>query len=296
VGDFHLIPLLRGVPERLAKAECVIDSPRNKIMSKEKKVEKTNEEVEVKEEAVKVAAEDKKEVKKKAKGDKKVVTQKKKKVFNFDRAKVYPVTEAIKLAKEASKEKFDPSIDVHFNLGIDTSKGEQQVRGTVALPNGVGKTIRIVAFVEPSKEAEAKAAGADLIGNDEFIDKIKKTEKTDFDLAIAEPSVMKKLGMIAKILGTRGLMPSPKNETVTPDPIKAIAEFKKGKLSFKNDDTGNLHITIGRRSFTDAKLVENFNALLEIIKKAKPSASKGTFIKNVTLCTSMGPGIKIQIA
>jgi large subunit ribosomal protein L1 len=262
-------------------------------MSKEKKVEETKEEV--KEETVEVVAEEKKETKK-AKGGKKVAAPKKKKVFNFDRAKTYPIAEAIKFAKEASKEKFDPSVDVHFNLGIDTSKGEQQVRGTVALPHGVGKTIRIVAFVEPSKEAEAKAAGADLIGNDEFIDKIKKTEKTDFDLAIAEPSVMKKLGMIAKILGTRGLMPSPKNETVTPDPIKAIAEFKKGKLSFKNDDTGNLHITIGRKSFTDDKLADNFNALLEIIKKAKPSASKGTFIKNVTLCTSMGPGIKIQLS
>ncbi len=215
-------------------------------------------------------------------------------VINFDRSKTYPIAEAIKLAKENSHEKFDASLDVHFNLGIDTSKGEQQVRGTVALPNGVGKTVRIVAFVEPIKEAEAKAAGADFIGNDEFIDKIKKTEKTDFDLAIAEPSVMRKLGVIAKILGTRGLMPSPKNDTVTPDPIKAIAEFKKGKLSFKNDDTGNLHITIGRKSFADAKLIENFNALLEIVKKSKPTSSKGTFIKNVTVASSMGPGVKIQ--
>ncbi|MDD4902711.1 MAG: 50S ribosomal protein L1, partial [Patescibacteria group bacterium] len=114
--------------------------------------------------------------------------------------------------------------------------------------------------------------------------------------AIDEPSVMRKLGVIAKILGTRGLMPSPKNDTVTPDPIKAIAEFKKGKLSFKNDDTGNLHITIGRKSFTDAKLIENFNALFDIVKKAKPSSSKGIFIKNATVCTSMGPGVKIQIA
>jgi large subunit ribosomal protein L1 len=268
-------------------------------MSKEKKVEKkeevaAEETVEVEKEVV---AEEKKESKKKVKAGKRIGTPKRKKtVLNFDRAKAYSITEAVKFAKEAGKEKFDASVDVHFNLGIDTAKGEQQVRGTVALPNGVGKIVRIVAFVEPSKEAEAKAAGADFIGNDEFIDKIKKTEKTEFDIAIAEPSVMKKLGMIAKILGTRGLMPSPKNDTVTPDPIKAIAEFKKGKLSFKNDDTGNLHITIGRKSFADAKLIENFQALFEIVKKAKPTSSKGTFIKSITLATSMGPGVKIQIA
>lgn len=159
----------------------------------------------------------------------------------------------------------------------------------------MGKTVRIAAFVEPSKEAEAKKAGADFIGNDEFIDKIKKTEKTEFDLAIAEPSVMKKLGMIAKILGTRGLMPSPKNETVAIDPIKAITEFKKGKLSFKNDDTGNLHVTIGRKSFADEKLIENFRAIMDIVKKSKPSSSKGLFIKNITICSSMGPGVKVNI-
>ena len=279
-------------------------------MAKEKKV---NEEKEVKEKVKKEKIVDKpaevtaetsveetdKPVEKKAKSGKssrRAGTPKRKKVVvTFDRAKNYSITEAVKLAKENSHEKFDASVDVHFNLGIDTAKGEQQVRGTVALPHGVGKTVRIVAFVEPGKEAEAKAAGADFIGNDEFIDKIKKTEKTDFDLAIAEPSVMRKLGMIAKILGTRGLMPSPKNETVTIDPIKAIAEFKKGKLSFKNDDTGNLHITIGRKSFADQQLVDNFNTLLEIVKKAKPSSSKGTFIKNITITTSMGAGIKVQV-
>jgi large subunit ribosomal protein L1 len=265
-------------------------------MSKDKKVEEVEE---VKsEETTEVVAEDKAEAKAKPAKNKKGKTMKKKKavVLNFDRTKTFSITEALKLAKENSHEKFDASVDVHFNLGIDPAKGEQQVRGTVVLPHGVGKTVRIVAFVDPSKEAEAKAAGADLIGNDEFIDAIKKTEKTDFDLAIAEPAVMKKLGMIAKILGTRGLMPSPKNDTVTVDPIKAIAEFKKGKLSFKNDDTGNLHITIGRKSFADEKLADNFRALLEIIKKAKPSSSKGTFIKSITITTSMGVGIKVQIA
>jgi large subunit ribosomal protein L1 len=262
-------------------------------MSKEKKVEEVEE---TKEEG---QAEETEVVEKKAKpakSGKRVSSKKKKVVVNFDHTKAYSITEAIRLAKENSHEKFDASVDVHFNLGIDTAKGEQQVRSTVALPHGVGKTVRIVAFVESSKEADAKAAGADFIGNDEFIDKIKKTEKTDFDLAIAEPSVMKKLGMIAKILGTRGLMPSPKNDTVTMDPIKAIAEFKKGKLSFKNDDTGNLHITIGRKSFTDAKLVDNYNALFDIVKKAKPQSSKGTFIKNITVATSMGAGVKVSIS
>ncbi|MDD4901805.1 MAG: hypothetical protein PHE24_01590, partial [Patescibacteria group bacterium] len=227
-----------------------------KAEAKVEKVKKEKPEVK-KEEKAEKPIEEKKEVKteptaektapkaKSGKSSRRAGTPKKKKVvLNFDRGKTYPIDQAVKLAKENSHEKFDASVDVHFHLGIDTAKGEQQVRGTVALPHGVGKTVRIVAFVEPIKEAEALAAGADFIGNDEFIAKIKKTEKTDFDLAIAEPSVMRKLGVIAKILGTRGLMPSPKNDTVTPDPIKAIAEFKKGKLSFKNDDTGNLHITI----------------------------------------------------
>jgi large subunit ribosomal protein L1 len=264
-----------------------------------KEVEEIKEETVVEAVGETVVTEEKTPSDAKAKGGKgkkgKQLKKKKAVVVTFDRSKTYSITEAVKLAKENSHEKFDSSVDVHFNLGIDPAKGEQQVRGTVALPNGVGKTVRIVAFVDSSKEAEAKAAGADFIGNDEFIEKIKKTEKTDFDLAIAEPSTMKKLGMIAKILGTRGLMPSPKNDTVTMDPIKAIAEFKKGKLSFKNDDTGNLHITIGRKSFADAKLIENFQALLEIVKKAKPSSSKGTFIKNITVTTSMGAGIKVQI-
>jgi large subunit ribosomal protein L1 len=287
--------------KKSSKAEPKAEKKTEKI--KKEKSEIKSEKIIAKSAAVKAETKPEeaaaKPVEKKAKSGKsshRAGTPKKKKaVLTFDRGKAYPIAEAVKLAKENSREKFDSSVDVHFNLGIDTSKGEQQVRSTVALPHGVGKKIRLVAFVEPIKEAEALAAGADFIGNDEFIDKIKKTEKTDFDLAIAEPSVMRKLGMIAKILGTRGLMPSPKNDTVTADPIKAIAEFKKGKLSFKNDDTGNLHITIGRKSFDNAKLIENFQVLLEVIKKAKPSSSKGTFIKNATLCTSMGAGVKIAI-
>ena len=220
---------------------------------------------------------------------------KKKAVYSFDKNKSYPIAEAIKIAKEAGHEKFDASVEVHFRLGIEPTKGEQQVRGTVALPHGVGKTVRIIAFVEPANEAAAKAAGADIIGNEETIDKIKKTEKTEFDLAIAEPSMMKKMGIIAKILGTRGLMPSPKNDTVTTNPVQAISEFKKGKLSFKNDDTANIHLIIGKKSFDDVKLAENYQALFEVIKKAKPSAAKGIFIQNITICTSMGQGVKVQL-
>jgi len=260
----------------------------NKTMSEKKQEEvvETSETQEVAE--AKPAKTEKKSSKKPAK------KAAKKPVYKFDRNKSYQIAEAIKIAKEAGHEKFDASVEVHFKLGIDTKKGEQQVRGTAALPHGIGKTVRIAAFVEPGNEAAAKAAGADIIGNEEFIAQVKKTEKTDFDLAVAEPSMMKKMGLIAKILGTRGLMPSPKNDTVTADPAKAIAEFKKGKLSFKNDDTGNIHLIIGKKSFDDAKLIENFQTILEIIKKSKPSAAKGTFIRSINICTTMGPGIKVQ--
>lgn len=214
----------------------------------------------------------------------------------FDAKKTYPITEAVELAKKTSTVKFDPSIEVHFRLGINPKKGDQQVRGAVSLPNGTGKTVRVAAFVTPGKEKEVKEAGADLVGGEELIDEIKKSEKTDFQVAVAEPELMKNLAVIAKILGTRGLMPSPKNDTVTPNPAKAVAELKKGKISFKNDDTGNLHAVIGRASFDSAKLIENYQALLETVKKAKPASAKGSYLKNVTICSSMGPGVKVVIS
>lgn len=224
-------------------------------------------------------------------------TEKKKKIaVDFDKSKTYPIVEAIELAKKLKKEKFDSSLEVHFRLGIDTKKGEQQVRSAVALPHGTGKTVKVAAFVTPAKEKEVKAAGADLVGGDELIAQIKKTEKTDFEVAVAEPAMMKNLAQIAKILGTRGLMPSPKNETVTPDPAKAVAELKKGKVSFKNDDTGNVHVAIGKISFETGKLAENYNTLLEAIKKAKPQSSKGVYLKNISINTTMGPGIKTIIS
>lgn len=218
-----------------------------------------------------------------------------KKAVDFDKSKAYGIAEAIELAKKLKKEKFDSSLEVHFRLGIDTKKGEQQIRAAVGLPHGTGKTVKVAAFVTADKEKEVKAAGADLVGGDDLIAEIKKTEKTDFQVAIAEPAMMKNLAQIAKILGTRGLMPSPKSDTVTPNPAKAVQELKKGKVSFKNDDTGNVHVAIGKISFETQKLIENYNTILEAIKKAKPSSSKGIYLRNISINTTMGPGVKVNI-
>lgn len=213
----------------------------------------------------------------------------------YDRFKAYPAQEALEIIKKISKTKFDASVEVHFRLGINTKKGDQQVRGAVSLPNGTGKTIKVAAFVSPENEKAVKAAGADYVGGEDLVAEIKKTEKTDFQVAIAEPGMMKNLAIIAKILGTRGLMPSPKNDTVTPNPAKAVEELKKGKISFKNDDTANVHAVIGKISFDNQKLLENYNALLDTIRKSKPAASKGTFIKNVSISSSMSAGVKVEL-
>lgn len=213
----------------------------------------------------------------------------------YDVNKAYSIAEAVELSKKLSKTKFDASMEIHFRLGIDTKKGEQQIRLAVSLPNGTGKTVKVAAFVTPGKEKEARDAGADLVGGEELIAEIKKTEKTDFQVAVAEPAMMKNLAAIAKILGTRGLMPSPKNETVTPDPAKTVRELKKGKVSLKNDDTGNIHVAIGKVSFDTEKLKQNFEVLLEAVRKAKPATSKGIYLKNATLNATMGPGVKIAL-
>lgn len=214
----------------------------------------------------------------------------------YDRNKTYSPAEAISLVKKMSRTKFDSSVEVHFRLGINTKKGDQQVRAAVSLPHGTGKTVKVAAFVSPENEKAVKAAGADFVGGEELIAEIKKTEKTDFQVAIAEPALMKNLAVIAKILGTRGLMPSPKNDTVTTNPAKTVEELKKGKISFKNDDTGNVHTVIGKVSFDDKKLLENYEALLDTLKKAKPSSTKGTFIKSTSLSSSMGPGVKVSLS
>ena len=215
--------------------------------------------------------------------------------MEFDKNKSYSINEAIELAKTLKKAKFDASVEAHFRLGIDPKKGDQQVRSAVSLPHGTGKVVKIAAFVSSDKVNAVKEAGADLVGGDDLIEEIKKTEKTDFEIAVAEIDMMKNLAKIAKILGTRGLMPSPKNETVTNNPVKAVKELKKGKISFKNDDTGNVHVIIGKISFDNQKLEENLKTLIEAIKKVKPASSKGIYIRNLSLNTTMGPGIKISL-
>lgn len=213
----------------------------------------------------------------------------------FDKLKAYPLEEALALTKQLSKTKFDASIEIHVRLGIDPKKGDQQIRTAVSLPHGTGKSVKIAAFVSPDKEAEVRAAGADIVGGEELIAEIKKTEKTDFQVAVAEPLMMKNLAQIAKILGTRGLMPSPKNETVSMNPAKTVQELKKGKISFKNDDTGNIHAIIGKVSFDTKQLMDNFNVIIDTLKKIKPAKAKGVYIRNISLSSSMGPGIKTLI-
>ncbi len=211
-----------------------------------------------------------------------------------DKNKVYAIDEAVKLAKETSGVKFDASIEIHANLGIDPKKGEQQIRATVSMPNGTGKSKVIAAFVAPEKEKEAKDAGADFVYGEEEIKKIKDTGKFNFEIAVTTPDMMPKMAGVAKVLGPKGLMPNPKTETVSPNLTKMITELKKGKITFKNDDTSNVHVSVGKVSFTEAQLKENVVTFVEALKKAKPGTSKGTFIKSLTLKTAMGPAIRLS--
>ena len=217
-------------------------------------------------------------------------------VKKIDKNKSYSIEEAITLIKATSSTKFDSSVEVHIRLGIDPKKGEQQVRGTVSLPHGTGKTKRIAAIVPADKEKDATAAGADLVGGQELIDRIKQTGKIDFDVAVTVPEMMPKLTVVAKILGPRGLMPSPKNETITTNLKKTIEELKKGRVNFKNDATSNIHQLIGKVSFGNQQLIENYRALLDTVRKAKPSSSKGVYLINISLTTTMGPGVKVQLS
>ena len=214
---------------------------------------------------------------------------------SFDNKRTYSAEEAVELALKTSTTKFDASIEVHLRLGIDPKKGDQMVRGTVALPHGTGQTKRVAAFVAADKEKEAKEAGAEIVGGEELIAKIAQTGKIDFDIAVATPDMMPKLAKVAKVLGPKGLMPSPKNETVTPNIKKTIDELRKGRVAFKNDDTANVHLIIGKASFSKEKLLENLNALMEAVRRSKPSSSKGIFFRSVTLTSTMGPGIKVAI-
>lgn len=213
----------------------------------------------------------------------------------IDATKTYSLTEALELAKETSTVKFDASVEMHFRLGIDPKKGDQQVRSTVVLPHSSGSTKKIAAFVPDAKEQEAKDAGADIVGGEMLIEEIAKTKKVDFDVAVATPDMMAKIAKVAKILGPRGLMPNPKTDTVSPDVTKMVSELKKGKLAFKNDNTANVHVVIGKQSLDTAKLEENANAIIEAVKRAKPSSSKGIYLKSVYLTTAMGPSIPVTV-
>ena len=213
----------------------------------------------------------------------------------IDKNKTYSLDEAIQLVKDTTTVKFDASVEIHAKAGIDTAKGEQQIRATVALPHGTGKTKRVIAFVNAEKRQEAEEAGADIIGGEEEIAQIKLTNKIDFDVAVATPDMMPKLAVIARILGPRGLMPNPKTNTVT-DKIREIVQaLKKGTIAFKNDDTGNVHATVGKVSFTNEQLKENIEAFLDALRRAKPASTKGIYLKSLTLTSSMGPGIKLAL-
>lgn len=212
-----------------------------------------------------------------------------------DAKKTYTVDDAVALIRQTSPTRFDASVEVHLRLGIDPKKGEQQVRGTALLPHGTGKMKRVAAFVAPEREAEATAAGADPVGGKELIDRIRSSERTDFDVAVATPELMKELATIAKILGPKGLMPSPKNETVTTKIGETISALRGGKIAFKNDDTANVHQAVGKVSWETAKLVENLRIFLEAIRRAKPPSSKGTYIQAAYLTTTMGPSVRLQV-
>jgi large subunit ribosomal protein L1 len=207
--------------------------------------------------------------------------------------KIYSPLEAAKIARQATPTKFDSTVEVALRLGVDPRKADQMVRGTVSLPHGTGKTARVIVFATGDKAAEAEAAGADRVGSDDLIADI-QAGFLDFDAAIATPDQMAKVGRIARVLGPRGLMPNPKTGTVTPDVAKAVADIKGGKISFRVDKQSNLHLVIGKASFSEEQLVENYAAALDEVLRAKPSASKGKYVKKVTFSTTMGPGIPVD--
>lgn len=211
-----------------------------------------------------------------------------------EKSKKYQPLEAMELAKKTASTKFVGSVEVHIRLGIDPKKTDQTVRATLVLPHSTGKTKRVIAFVGADKEKDAKDAGAERVGGEELVNEILTTGKIDFDVAVATPDMMPKLAKLAKILGPKGLMPNPKTETVGPNIKKMVEELKKGKIAFKNDITGIIHQAIGKTSLEASQLVENMNALMEAIRKAKPASAKGAFLKNVTVTTTMGPGIMVD--
>ena len=212
----------------------------------------------------------------------------------IDRSKLYPVDEAVKLAKETNTAKFDASVEVSFKLNVDPRHADQQIRGAVVLPNGTGKTVKVLVFAKGAKADEAQAAGADFVGGEELIPRIQNDGWLDFDVVVATPDMMGVVGRLGRVLGPKGLMPNPKAGTVTMDVTKAIDDIKAGKIEYRLDKANIIHVPVGKASFTEEQLVENFNALMGAINKAKPAAVKGAYLKSVTLTSTMGPGVKVN--
>lgn len=213
-----------------------------------------------------------------------------------DSQKLYSPLEAVELVKQTSKTKFDGTVEVHLNLGIDVKKSDQLIRATIVLPHGTGKTKRVAAFVPSDKEKEAKDAGADIVGSEDLIESIAKSGKVDFDVAVATPDMMPKMAKVAKILGPKGIMPNPKTETVSPNVKKMVEELKKGKVTLKNDATGNIHQALGKISYENKNIIENLESVIAAIRKNKPASAKGSYIKNVVLTSTMGPAIHVDPA
>jgi large subunit ribosomal protein L1 len=212
-----------------------------------------------------------------------------------DRERLYTPLEAVRLAKEVAPASFDETVEVHFRLNIDTRQAEQQVRGSVSLPHGTGKTVRVAVFAQGEKAREAEAAGADVVGSDDLVERI-AGGFLDFDAAVATPDMMSKVGRLGKILGTRGLMPNPKLGTVTMDVGRVVGELKAGRVEYRADKYGIAHLGIGKKSFTDVALVENYSTVLDEIIRAKPASSKGRYLRSISISTTMGPGIKVDTA
>ena len=223
-------------------------------------------------------------------------TKNQKAVFEkIEKNKKYALSEAIELLKEVDYTKFDGSVEVAYRLGIDTKKNDQQIRGAMVLPNGTGKDQTVLVFAKGEKAQEAKDAGADYVGDDEFIQKI-QGGLFDFDVIVATPDMMGQIGRLGRVLGPKGLMPNPKTGTVTMDVTKAVNEVKAGKVTYRVDKAGNVHVPIGKVSFDNEKLVENFTTIHDVLVKAKPSAAKGQYMKNITVTTTFGPGIHVDQA
>lgn len=214
----------------------------------------------------------------------------------FDKKEQYDVADAISIVKKNATAKFDETIELHLRTGCDGRHAEQQIRGAVVLPHGTGKTVKVLVFAKGTKVDEAQAAGADFVGGEELIPKIQNEGWLDFDVVVATPDMMGVVGRLGKVLGPKGLMPNPKAGTVTMDVTKAINDIKAGKIEYRLDKTNIVHVPVGKASFTEEALQENFNALMEAIVKAKPSALKGQYLRSITLTSTMGPGVKVSVA